>query len=76
MRICAIVMALVLGACNAPAPPAEDARKSGRSQGREETRNIRNTDAIGVSGSEIADQVDAALEANDQRNRQVEGADE
>lgn len=35
--------------------------------GREETRSIRATEALGYSGDAIADQVDAALDASEQR---------
>ena len=41
-------------------------------QGREETRNIRNTEAIGYSGNAIANEVDSALDANDQRKDQLD----
>lgn len=41
--------------------------------GREETQGIRRTDAIGYSGSAIANKVDGALNAND---RQMEKTDQ
>lgn len=41
-------------------------------QGREETRNIRDTEAVGYSGDAVANQVDAALDANDQRKEQLD----
>ena len=43
-------------------------------QGREETRSIRNTEAIGYSGNAIADKVDGALDANDQRKQELDRA--
>jgi major membrane immunogen (membrane-anchored lipoprotein) len=42
--------------------------------GREETRGIRNTDAIGYSGSAIANKVDGALNANDQQKEKTDQA--
>jgi hypothetical protein len=62
---------LLLQACGKPAQP--DARAE-EQQGRPETRAIRNTDAIGYAGSAVADKVDAALDANDQRARQLDAA--
>ncbi len=44
-------------------------------EGREETRTIRNTQAIGYSGEAIADQIDAALDANDARNERLRDVD-
>ncbi|MGH8506774.1 MAG: hypothetical protein ACRETM_12545 [Stenotrophobium sp.] len=60
-----------LAACNAaPPPPAPKAAP----QGRVETRGIRNTDAIGYSGSAIANKVDAALDANDAQKQKMDDA--
>ncbi|MGH8461483.1 MAG: hypothetical protein ACRESS_07750 [Stenotrophobium sp.] len=60
-----------LAACNAaPPPPAPKAPP----QGRAETRGIRNTDAIGYSGSAIANKVDAALDANDAQKKKMDDA--
>ena len=50
---------LLLGACGSSQPDAPPPKP----QGREETRGIRATDAIGYSGSAIADKVDGALNA-------------
>ncbi len=60
--------ALLLGACSKPEEPVADHEP----QGREETRGIRNTEAIGYSGSAIADKVDGALDANDARKSQLD----
>lgn len=71
MKLSPLLLAFSLGlaACGAPEePPAEKKQP----QGRAETRSIRNTDAVGYSGSEIADKVDGALNANDERNKQLE----
>jgi hypothetical protein len=74
MRIAVLVLTtgLLLIACK-PEEPVADKREP---QGREETRSIRNTEAIGYSGEAIADKVDSALDANDQRNQQLQQADQ
>jgi hypothetical protein len=62
-----LLLATLLTACGGgEAPPAE------RAEGREETRSIRNTEAIGYAGDAIADRVDGALDANDQRRDQLD----
>jgi outer membrane biogenesis lipoprotein LolB len=70
MRALIPVALLLLAACaqDEPPPPPKEP------QGRAETRSIRNTDAIGYQGSQIADKVDATLDANDQRIRQNDEA--
>lgn len=68
-RITAIgLAALMLAACGSSEPPPERQQ----AEGREETRGIRNTEAIGYAGDAIADKVDAALDANDQRKEQLD----
>ena len=68
---CAILAAALLGtsgcgkSVDEPPPPRS-------TQGREETRAIRNTEAIGYSGNAIANEVDSALDANDQRKDQLD----
>jgi len=42
--------------------------------GRAETQGIRNTDAIGYSGSAIANKVDSALNANDAQKDRMDQA--
>lgn len=64
----ALPLLAVLTACDTkssdtPAPVLE---------GREETKGIRNTEAIGYSGDAIADKVDGALDANDQRMKNLQ----
>ncbi|ORE88892.1 hypothetical protein ATO7_03415 [Oceanococcus atlanticus] len=61
---------MILSACG-----NRDGDTSSSAQGREETRNIRNTQAIGYSGDAIADKLDAALDANDARNDRLREAD-
>jgi len=71
MRI-ALSLALLatLSACgNAPEAP-----KPAEPQGRAETQSIRNTEAVGYAGDAIANQVDAALDANDQRKAGLDSA--
>ena len=58
----ALALTLVLAGCHSKdEPPPVDKPKAGRA----ETQSIRNTDAVGMSGSAIADKVDAALDKND-----------
>jgi hypothetical protein len=74
MRIAILLLSggVLLAGCK-PAEPVADEREP---QGREETRGIRNIEVPGYSGKEIADKVDATLEANDERNRAMEKADQ
>lgn len=71
MRILAALLALALAACNGSDEPPPDPPAP---QGRAETQSIRNTDAIGYSGSQIADKVDNALTATEQREREQKEA--
>ena len=66
--------ALLLG-CGSGSSNSDNTQSS-HSEGREETHNIRNTESIGYSGAAIADGVDAALDANEQRNQQLKDADQ
>lgn len=61
---------LVLSACGNAGGEASTSL-----EGREETRSIRNTQAIGYSGDAIADQIDAALDANEARNERLREVD-
>lgn len=64
----ALYLGAVLGACSeAPAPAPEK-------KGREETRGVRGSEAIGYSGEAIADRVDATLDANEERERRLQQA--
>lgn len=71
LMLSAVLLACV-SACERPEP--EPTRSPPSPQGREETRGIRNTEAIGYSGDAIADKLDAALDANDARNRELDRA--
>ncbi len=62
-----LLLAFGLAACGGKEPPAEPKK----AEGREETKNIRNLDNIGVSGSAIANKVDGALNANDESARKL-----
>lgn len=69
-----IILALMVGllaGCSA----AEPETPAPAPEGREETRGIRNTENIGVSGDAVADRVDQALDANDRHREQLEQAD-
>lgn len=63
-----LVSLLSLGACNSPTAQTQESHD----EGREETRHIRNTEAIGYSGAAIADQVDTTLDAHEQRLKTLE----
>lgn len=60
--------AVLLTACGGSEPPPE--REPPR--GREETRGIRNAEAIGYSGDAIADKVDASLDASEARKAEMD----
>lgn len=65
-----VMSAVLLSACGAgeSEPKAEHAA----GEGREETGLIRNTENVGQSGDAIADKVDRALDANEQRTEQLD----
>ncbi len=65
---------LVLLAAIAACGKQPELPKPGEPQGRTETQGIRNTEAIGYAGNAVADKVDAALEANDQRKDALDAA--
>lgn len=54
---------------------SSQSEQSDTQDGRDETRNIRNTEAIGYSGDAIADKVDGALDAHDGRREQLDEAE-
>ncbi|GEM_PF-6932684 len=66
-----IATSLLISACGKKQEPEQPVKPIA---GREETRGIRNTDAIGYSGSAIADKVDSALNANDQQKEKTDQA--
>lgn len=66
-----VLCAALLGLSACAKAPDEPPRPRS-TEGREETRNIRNTEAIGYAGDAIADKVDSALDANDQRKEQLD----
>lgn len=63
-----LLAAGLLAACDDPSPPPERATP----QGREETRSIRNAEAVGYSGNAIADRIDASLDASEQRKAEMD----
>lgn len=68
-----IAASFLLSACGEKAPEVPDAPVKPK-VGREETQGIRNTDAIGYSGSAIANKVDGALNAADQQKEKTDQA--
>jgi hypothetical protein len=64
----AALLLLPLAACQ----PTPEPKKVDQPQGRAETQGIRNTEAIGYAGDAIADKVDGALDANDQRKAELD----
>jgi hypothetical protein len=64
MRAFILLLPLLLIACGVP---PDDRAPAAAPEGRAETQNIRNTDAVGYSGSAIADKVDAALDTSERR---------
>lgn len=68
MRFLILSAALMLSACGTGTPDTAQAP----AEGREETRGIRNTDAIGMPGGVIADRVDSALDAQEQHQKKLE----
>jgi hypothetical protein len=70
-----VIAAAVVAALAGCSPPAEEPVAAQAPEGREETRNIRNTEAVGYSGPAIADRVDAALDAGEARDRQLREQD-
>ncbi|MDO9453844.1 MAG: hypothetical protein Q7J29_13405 [Stagnimonas sp.] len=65
-----IVLLAALTACG----KQPEVPKPGEPQGRAETQPIRNTEALGYDGKAIADKVDGALDANDQRKAELDSA--
>ena len=59
-------MALMLAGCTSPEPPAPKDREPGKYQGRDDTKSLRNADALGYDGATIQKKLDAALDKNDQ----------
>lgn len=70
-RTTLLLAALLVAACNDRDEPPVERRAP---EGRAETQSIRNTDAVGYDGSATADQVDAALDANERRAQQQQEA--
>ena len=66
LRGAGLALVLLAGGCGGEEPPPPEPKEP---QGRAETRSIRNTDAVGYSGSAVADKVDGALTANEEAEK-------
>ena len=60
-------MALMLSGCTSPEPPAPKDQEPAKYQGRDDTKSLRNADAVGYDGAAIQKKLDGALDKNDQR---------
>ena len=65
----ALLLAALACGCGSRDPQAAEKLKH---EGRDETKLIRNTQNIGYSGRDIANHVDAALDANDKHNKDLQ----
>jgi hypothetical protein len=59
----ALLLALSMTACSNPDPP----KTMNEYQGRDDTKSLRNADAVGYDGTAIQKKLDGALDKNDQR---------
>lgn len=71
VRLSVFALILLGAACSSGHQDAPG-KKANATQGREETKNIRALDAVGVDGTDISKQVDQALNANDKRKEQLD----
>ena len=72
-----VLMAVMLGAMAVAAcSPRDEDQKTQKApdQGREETRHIKDVDAVGYSGTQIRRKLDKALDQNDQRKDNLDQA--
>lgn len=69
--LCLVVLSGALAACGG-ARDETGKPESRAGEGREETKGIRNTENVGYAGNAIGAKVDAALEANDDRNQDLD----
>ena len=63
LHLTALMFALSLTACSNPEPP----KAVNDYQGRDDTKSLRNADAVGYDGAAIQEKLDGALDKNDQR---------
>lgn len=71
-----VITALALAAALCGCQPGDSTpRVDDPPPGREETRGIRNTEAVGYAGDAIANKVDAALDASDAAKKRLDDAE-
>lgn len=66
------VVSLSLFSCGGRSGP--QAGKAGADTGRPETRAVKALDAVGQDGSQVRARLDATLDKNEQRNKEIEAA--
>ena len=70
-----LALLLLIGALSACSPRDEDQKKPAEKyQGREETKHISDTDAVGYAGTPVRKKLDKALDQNDQRKDELDKA--
>ena len=64
-----LLFIVILGAsgCGKPDPAKSEPRAADAYQGRDDTKSLRNADAVGYDGAAIQKKLDGALDKNDQR---------
>jgi hypothetical protein len=64
-----LLFIVILGAsgCGKPEPAKSEPQAADEYQGRDDTKSLRNADAVGYDGAAIQKKLDGALDKNDQR---------
>ena len=61
------IVILSASGCGKPGPAKSEPRAADAYQGRDDTKSLRNADAVGYDGAAIQKKLDGALDKNDQR---------